>query len=218
MSENRMNRWLLALLYVLAFILLWEWLIPVMELTNTGQLRLFLTFIILSFVLSFFGVKWWITVPLKIIYIFGVVHTVYLEAVLPSISTTFVLISDLNSNFPILMNGDWESITNPFRTILFFVLLWMTTYLVRHWIETKRSMLIFYILTILFIAFIDTFSSYSADKAIFRIVATGLLLLGLLFISRLADRHNTVVSSRTFIAISLPLLFWLDSQDALRSN
>ena len=207
MRGNRMNRWLLALLYILAFALLLDWLIPIMELTNTGQLPLFLLFIVLAFMFSFFGVKWWITVPVKMIYIFWVVHSVYIGASLLSLKTIGVLVSDIASNFSIITNGGWEGMTNPFRTTLFFILLWMTTYLVRYWIETKRSILFFYILTVLFIAFIDTFSAYSADGAIFRIMATGLLLLGLLFISKLTDRYNSVVSLRTFIAVSIPLLF-----------
>ena len=117
------------------------------------------------------------------------------------------LSSDFLSNAPIIMNGDWESITNPFRTVLFFALLWMTTYLIRHWIEVRKSILLFYIMTILFIAFIDTFGGYAADGAIFRIMVTGLLLLGLLAITRLAEKHNTSISTGTFLAISVPLLF-----------
>lgn len=207
MSVTRMNRWFLVFLYLLAFILLWEWLIPIMELTNTGQLPLFLCFIILSFIFSLFRVKWWLSVPLKIIYIFLVVHFIYLEVILPSWGTTGVLVSDFMLNFTVLATGDWESMTNPFRTTLFFVLLWMTTYLIRHWIEMKKSILLFYIMTILFIAFIDTFTAYSAGSAIFRIMVIGFLLLGLLFISRLTDRYNAKFSLRTFLTILIPLLF-----------
>ena len=44
MSEIRIDRWLLAILYLLAFILLREWLLPVMELTDTGHLSLVFNF------------------------------------------------------------------------------------------------------------------------------------------------------------------------------
>ena len=131
----------------------------------------------------------------------------FFEKVLFTQETLVHLSGDFLSNAPIIMNGDWESITNPFRTVLFFALLWMTTYLIRHWIEVRKSILLFYIMTILFIAFIDTFGGYAADGAIFRIMVTGLLLLGLLAITRLAEKHNTSVPTGTFLAISIPLLF-----------
>ena len=131
----------------------------------------------------------------------------FFEKVLFTQETLVHLLSNFFANAPIIMNGDWESITNPFRTVLFFALLWMTTYLIRHWIEVRKSILLFYIMTILFIAFIDTFGGYAADGAIFRIMVTGLLLLGLLAITRLAEKHNTSVPTGTFLAISIPLLF-----------
>ena len=70
----------------------------------------------------------------------------------------------------------------------------------------RKKYLSFYIMTVIFIAFIDTFSAYSADGAIFRIMVTGLLLLGLLSISRLLKSMI-----RQFLRVHLrdcvPLLF-----------
>ena len=43
MTGTRIDRRLLVLLYILAFVLLREWLIPVIELTDTDHLTLFLT-------------------------------------------------------------------------------------------------------------------------------------------------------------------------------
>lgn len=41
------------LLYVLGFFLLWEWLRPVEELTDTSNVIVFLVFLILSLLLAF---------------------------------------------------------------------------------------------------------------------------------------------------------------------
>ncbi len=207
MTGVRMDRRLLALLYILAFVLLREWLMPVMELTDTNYLGLFLLFSAVAFLLSLAKVKKWIAVPIKIIYILWAIHYVFLDKVLFSKETMVYLFKDLISNVSIIISGDWDNITNPLKTILFFSLLWMTTYLIRHWIEVRKSILLFYIMTVVFIAFIDTFSPYSADGAIFRIMVTGLLLLGLLFISRLAEKHDTSISTGTFVSFSVPLLF-----------
>ncbi len=206
MTGKHMDRRLLVFLYILGFVLLREWLMPVMELTDTDYLGIFLLFVALSFLLALIRVKWWATVPVKLIYIVWVIHYVYMDKVLLSKETVLYLFRDVLSNVPIIIGGDWGNITNPFKTALFFLLLWMTTYLIRHWIEVKKSILLFYMMTVIFIAFIDTFSPYSAEGSIYRIMVAGLLLLGLLFISRLMDRHNKSVSTGAFIAMSLPLL------------
>ena len=206
MSNNRIDKRILALFYILAFVLLREWLVPVMELTGTEQLHLFLLFVILVFIFALAGFKWWLSIPFKLIYIFWVVHYVFFDKVLFSKESVGFLFHDLASNAMIIASGDWTSITNPFRTVLFFVLLWMTTYLIRHWMETRKSIFLFYIMTVVFIAFIDTFSAYSAEGAIFRIMITGLLLVGLLYISRLAEKHETPISAGVYASISVPLL------------
>ncbi|MEK5037015.1 DUF4129 domain-containing transglutaminase family protein [Sporosarcina sp. FSL K6-3457] len=207
MTGTRIDWRLLVLLYILGFVLLREWLIPVMELTDTDYLGLFLFFIVLSFLLALVRAKWWVTVPVKIIYIVWVVHYVYLDKVFISKDTVFYLLKDLMSNVPIIIGADWDNITNPFKTILFFFLLWMTTYLIRHWIEVRKSILLFYMMTVVFIATIDTFSPYSADGSIFRIMVAGLLLLGLLFISKLMERHQRSIPDGALIILLLPLLF-----------
>lgn len=217
MTGKKMDRRLLVLLYILGFVLLREWLMPVMELTDTDYLGIFLLFVALSFLLALIRVKWWVTVPVKLIYIVWVIHYVYMDKVLFSKDTALYLFKDVLSNVQIIIGADWDNITNPFKTALFFLLLWMTTYLIRHWIEVKKSILLFYMMTVIFIAFIDTFSPYSADGSIFRIMVAGLLLLGLLSVSKLIDKHNKSISAGAFIAMSLPLLSLVVMSAALAS-
>lgn len=207
MSEKWMNKGLLIVLYALSYLLLREWLMPVIELSDTDHLELFLGFILMAFFFSLIRVNWWLSGPVKLLYIFGVLHYVYLGKVLFSVETVRILLQNIFSNIMIIANGDWEELTNPFRTILFFLLLWMTTYLIRHWIEVRRSIFLFYAMTVIFLAFMDTFSAYSAEGAIFRIMMTGLLLLGLLHILKLADKGNVSISPSMFATIAVPLLF-----------
>lgn len=209
MNENRMSKWLLTLFYLLAFILLWEWLIPVAYLTETGYLSLFLLFIVISFLFAIYNVSWRYSAPIKIIYVFWAVHLVYLNQVFFSWQAVKILSADIFSNIAIVGQGNWIDITNPFRTILFYALLWMITYLIQYWIETKRSMVLFYIMTVVFIAFIDTFTNYSAGNSIVRVMAAGLFLLGLLSISKLIHDQNEKFSLRGFYAFALPLVGFL---------
>ena len=215
MSKTRTTKGFLVLLYILAFMLLREWLLPVMELSDTDHLLLFLMFIILAFILSLARFSWWISGPVKIFYIFEVLHFIYMDKVLFSKETATELLRDIFSNFSFIAIGDWGSITNPFRTILFFILLWMTTYLIRYWIEVRKNIFLFYAMSVLYIAFIDTFTEYSADGVIIRIMVSGLLLLGLLYITKLSERHDKAVSSRTFAAIAVPLLFFVIASGAV---
>ena len=207
MTGTQIDRRLLAILYLLSFVLLREWLLPVMELTDTNYLGLFLLFIAIVFVLALARAKWWLVVPVKFLYIVWAIQYIYLGEIWLSFSRVMYLLDNLLSNVPILASGDWENITNPFRTLLFFSLLWMTTYLIRHWIEVRKSILLFYSMTVIFVATIDTFSPLSTDSSIFIIMVTGLLLLGLLFISKLAEKHNTPISTGAFLSVSVPLLF-----------
>ena len=207
MSDIRIDKRLLSFMYLLAFILLREWLLPVMEITETGHLALFLIFVGLAFILVLAGAKWWISFPLKVIYIFCVVHYIFHGIFLFSKETIALLISNLYSNFAIMTSGDWQGITNPFRTVLFYILIWMATYLISYWIESRKNTFVFYASTVVFIALIDTFSSYSSDGSILRVMIAGLLLIGLLSVSRLAARHDTSISPRVFVTISVPLIF-----------
>ncbi|WP_432361120.1 transglutaminaseTgpA domain-containing protein [Sporosarcina sp. UB5] len=217
MNEGRTDMRFLILMYILAFILLWEWLLPVIELTDTDYIAVFLYFIGISFLFGLMKMRWWLSISLKIIYLFWTLHYIYFETVFLSRETISLLINDLLSNIGIIAAWNWVDITNPFRTVLFFVLLWMTIYLIRHWIEVRKSILLFYALTVVFIAVLDTFSSYSADGAIFRIMVSGLLLIGLLTISRISDKHGRRMGAPMFAAFSVPLLFAVICSSAFAS-
>lgn len=207
MTGTRIDRRLLVILYLLSFVLLREWLLPVMELTDTNYLGVFLLFIAIVFILALARAKWWIAIPVKLLYVVWAIQYIYLGEKWLSLRHVVYLVDDLLSNVPVLISGSWENITNPFRTLLFFSLLWMTTYLIRHWIEVRKSILLFYSMTVIFVATIDTFSPLSTTSSIFIIMVTGLLLLGLLFISKLAEKHNMPISMGAFLSISVPLLF-----------
>lgn len=217
MNEGKTDIRLLLMMYALAFILLMEWLLPVVDLTDTDHLGVFLYFIALSFIFGLLKFRWWVSISLKIIYLFLALHYVFFENVFLTQETTSLLITDLVSNFSFIAAGDWENISNPFRTVLFFILLWMTIYLIRHWIEVRKSIVLFYAMTVVFIAVLDTFSSYNADGAIFRIMMTGLLLIGLLTISKLAEKHGRKMSAGMFAGLSLPLLFAVIASGTLAS-
>ena len=206
MNEMRLDKWFLSVLYLLSIVMLREWLVPVMELTQTGQISLFLIFIGLAFFLSLVTDKWWVSALIKILYVIWAIHYMFFQVVFLTRETTKLLVEDLGSNIAVIFVGNWSEVSNPFRTMLFFILLWMITYLIRHWIESRKSIFLFYSMTIVFIAIIDTFTAYSAKGSILIIMITGLLLLGLLTIPKLAEKHNLSISSNKLATISIPLI------------
>lgn len=209
MKEMRMNRSLLVFLYILAFILLRESLLPIMALTETGYFYLFLLFMAFSFLLALLGVKWFFAVPLKLLYVLWSVQIIYFDSPMISWGVIPLIFRSVHFDISVVTTGEWHLISNVMRTLLFFLMLWMVTYLIQYWIEVKRSIFLFYFTTLAFLATVDTFSPYSVENSIFPVMITGLLLLGLLTITKLSAKYQLAFSFRQLPAVAMPLVFLL---------
>ncbi|UOK58273.1 transglutaminaseTgpA domain-containing protein [Bacillus sp. OVS6] len=84
-----------------------------------------------------------------------------------------------------MMEANWMEISSPFRTLLFFVLLWLLVYLINYWIIFQKRIMFFFIITIVYVTVLDTFTEYDASFAIVRIVVIGFVLIGLLYLERI---------------------------------
>ncbi|WP_285396117.1 transglutaminaseTgpA domain-containing protein [Lysinibacillus sp. fls2-241-R2A-57] len=175
----------LAIAYVIIFLILREWLIPVMELTNTGFLHLFLVFIGLSLVLSLFQVHPLLSGLVKFGYITWFIVFTYSENPLISGQTLPFLINEWKWNMTTILSGDFGQVSDAFRTTLFLVLIWMLIYLIHHWITVRKNIFYFFVLTVFFIATLDTFSDYDGKVAIVKVIVLGLMMTGFLFVKRL---------------------------------
>lgn len=209
MSDIRESRLLLAFLYLLTVILLREWLFPILELTGTGSSPVFLLFILFAFILSLLNTKWFITIPLKLLYILWTIEWIYLGSSIISLEILPFMVQTIAGDLSVIQTGKWHHISNAFQTFLFFLILWMLTYLIRYWIEVKRSIFLFYFTTIAFLATVDTFSPYSVEEAIFPVMLVGLLLLGLMTISKLTARYEIPLTFKRWSSFVVPLVFLL---------
>lgn len=209
MKGTRISYPLLVILYLLAFILIREWLLPVMELTKTSYMSLFLIFVGLSFLLALFNAKWWISVPLKILYILWAVQMIYNHTPLISLEGSLFVFQSIGLDVSSVVTGEWQQVSNVSRTLLFFLLLWMITYLIHYWIEVKRSLFLFYFTTVAFLATLDTFSSYSVNDSILPVMVVGLLLLGLLTIIKLLSSYQLPFNFKKIMPMFVPLIFLL---------
>ncbi|MGE7676028.1 transglutaminase TgpA family protein [Lysinibacillus sp. NPDC094403] len=175
----------LAIAYVIIFLILREWLIPVMELTNTGVFHLFLVFIGLSLALNLFQVHPLLSGLVKFGYITWFIVFIYSKSPLFSGETLPFLMHELKWNMTTILSGDFGQVSDSFRTVLFLALIWMLIYLIHHWITVRKNIFYFFALTVFFIATLDTFSDYDGKVAIVKVVVLGLIMTGLLFVKRL---------------------------------
>ncbi|WP_079504143.1 transglutaminase TgpA family protein [Mesobacillus jeotgali] len=176
------------LLYIFSFLLLWEWLRPLKELTDTGHLSVFLGFVFVSLMMSFFNMP---IVPgafIKIIIILYCVHFMYFEGTFFSAEWFVQLGNEIMANAVIIINAEWTEISNIFRTLLFFVLLWLMAYLIQYWLINRKRIFVFFFMTLVYITVLDTFTPYEADAAIVRTVIAGFAVMGMLSYYRVADR------------------------------
>jgi transglutaminase-like putative cysteine protease len=206
MKKDLQNKWVKAIFYTLVFFLLREWLLPILELTDTNYLSIFLAFIVLCFIFSFFSLPWWLSGPGKLLYIGWVLVFIYTNEVFFTGEAISFLYNDLITNVNALFNRDWSIVTNSFRTVLFFSLLWMTAYLIHHWITVRLNIFLFFFMTVVFIAALDTFSPYVGDDSILRVMILGLLLSGLLKVAKILEQNHLPVTSEKYGSLVVPLI------------
>jgi len=203
MNRTYLSRGEQVVLFVMIFIILQEWLKPVMELTSTGYFDLTSVFIALCLVVSLFELPLIVSWVLKLGYIIWFVNKVYNEA---GISVFSFLQEEVLVNFEAVRYGEWGFVTNSFRTFLFFVLIWMLVYLIHHWITVRMSIFYFLVMTVFFIATLDTYSEYDGSIAIVKVLLVGLVMSALLFLKRFVLKRNILIDWNAIMKLMVPVV------------
>ncbi|MEE1130810.1 MAG: transglutaminaseTgpA domain-containing protein [Caryophanon sp.] len=196
----------LAVYYTLIFLILYEWLVPVMELTNTGYIHYFMLFIVLSIICVLLKLRSWFSAVIKVVYILWFITLTHGGMHLVQLDGMRFLLSEVTYNAQQLLAGDFSYITNSIRTILFFVLLWMLMYLIHYWMTVRYSLFYFLVMTIFFIAALDTFSTYDGKFAIIKVLLYGLVLTGMLVLKQIITAHDIRLSWKQAVLYTLPLV------------
>lgn len=182
-------------LYMFGFLLLWEWLRPVEQLTTTDHIEMFVIFILLSFTLAFLRMKWIWQMIIKLWFIFFSVNMFHYEEGFFQFRWITFITNDLTTNFSRIVARNWLGLTNEFRTFLLFILLWLMVYLVHYWLLNRKRIFIFFFMTLIYITVLDTFTLYSAKTAIIRTVIVGFAVMGMLTYYRILAKENVNVES-----------------------
>nr|WP_280518656.1 transglutaminaseTgpA domain-containing protein [Lederbergia wuyishanensis] len=190
----------------MGFFLVWEWIRPLDQITHTGEIHYFVIFIAASLSLNILPVYTWFRQLLKtgliivfLYIVFGRGHTTFTEWI-------YVFFNDIYMNVKMLLSWNVDDLSDMFRTLLFFVLLWIMTYLLSYWLMIRKRIFIFYIMTILYVTVLDTFTVYNAEWAIVRIVGIGFALLGILFFQRLLEKEQIRNRSNLLSKWVIPLI------------
>ncbi|WP_349409282.1 transglutaminase domain-containing protein [Pseudalkalibacillus sp. SCS-8] len=175
------------LLYMLGFLLFWEWLRPLSTFTDTHYLSIFVLFAAFLFTISYFELPIWLSFPLKLLALAYAIHTIYFPVSFFDLEWVSYLINDLIAGFDRALARDWNGLSNLSRTFLFLVLLWLISYLMHYWLIQARRIFLFFLITVLYVTVVDTFTPYDASASIIRTVIIGFVLLGILQFIRIIE-------------------------------
>lgn len=207
MDQQTFDRLALFSFYLLGFFLLWEWLRPLQELTDIGSMFVFITFLGLLFILYFFTVKIiWKSIVLVAVILWAI-HLLHYNT-LPFIGGQWItlFVTELINSMSMMIQQQWAELADSFRTLMFFLLLWMMTYLVHYWVVIRRNIFLFFIMSVLYVTILDTFTTFDGNWAIVRLFIMGFLLVGGLTFYRLIQRENITITKKQFSLYAIPLV------------
>ncbi|MCY7619021.1 DUF4129 domain-containing transglutaminase family protein [Bacillus pumilus] len=202
-THQRQSRFELFIYYAIAFLLLWEWLRPLQDFTETSHTSYFIIFIGLTCLFTFFRLKWYVTFPICTGMILLALYLIFYQA---EPSYPAALFADIKDNITFMSTGMWSDMYPSFRTLLFYILLWLLVYLLHYWVVYQQRIFFFLLMTIVYVTILDTFTPYDATFAIVRIMVFGFCLLGLLYFDRLRSAEGIRVSQKARLKWFLPML------------
>ena len=191
--------------YAVLFLILREWLKPIIELTSMNYLNVFMAFIAICFLLNVLQINFIVSAAVKMLFMAIAVTRIYSGFWLWSGEGFSFLIDDIRINIGALLGFDFAGITNPFRTVLFFVLLWMLAYLMHYWLTVRMSIFYFLVLTIFFIATLNTFTAYDGTSGIVMVLMLGLLVSAVLYLKRMLFQTGESLNLKQFMLFVLPI-------------
>jgi transglutaminase-like putative cysteine protease len=205
-TENRQIV-LNAIIYIGSFILFWEWLRPLEQITDTENIFIFVLYTAFCFFLSYMQLKWWITSPLKLLGLLFILDGLFFYDGFLSKIWIQTFIGDIKWNVSAMLSQNWWDMTPLFRSLLFLVLLWLMSYLLYYWFVVAKRVLFFVVLTFIYITIIDTFTAYDAKFAIVRSFLVAMIIVGITSFQRVLLKEKIFrVPKEKYGAWILPLI------------
>lgn len=167
------------LLFAAGFLLFWEWLRPLEQITDTGNLYLFVIYTAICFTASFFISNKLAVFLVKAFALLFIMDFLFIEPFFFSIEWFQIVLMEINYNIGAILDNNWLAITAFFRSFLFLLLLWLMSYLLHFWFIVANKFFLFVLLTVVYLAVLDTFTIYDAQMPIVRTFIISFLMLGI---------------------------------------
>lgn len=168
-----------VILYSSGLLLFLEWLYPVEKITNTTDLQVFIIYTIFCFLISIVRLQIVVSFLLKGTGLLLILNKLYFNEMFLSKLWLESFYTEFTFNVSLLFAQSFVELTPLFRSFLFLLLIWLMSYLVYYWFVERKQVLLFILLTFVFIALLDTFTAYNASISIIRIFIISLFVLGL---------------------------------------
>lgn len=202
MTHHRRFNLYNIVLYLLGFILIWEWLRPLEVVTDTANSIYFVIFTAICFSLYFLRLPLWLSMPLRFILLLYILHDLFFEGSFIAMSWISSFYEDLVINTSALFDSQWFEMSDLYRSFLFLTLLWVMSYLIHYWLIHAKRIFGFYLLTIIYLGVLDTFTKYDAGNAIVRTIIIGFIMLGTLQMLRLKEKEEVQIRSYWLVPLS----------------
>ncbi|WP_340082494.1 DUF4129 domain-containing transglutaminase family protein [Terribacillus sp. FSL K6-0262] len=198
--------WIRYVIYVCGFLLFWEWLRPLDEISDTGNLPIFILFTASCFILSAIRMPWWLRFVLKLAALMIVLQVSVMEENLIAGGWLSFIRTELPANLQLLFTGEFASLTPFFRTLLFLILLWLMSYLLYYWFIVANRIFFFIIMTFLYIGILDTFTPYDGSEAVVRVFLISFFAMGISAFARLYQGGEKKQFPKQLLLWTVPLL------------
>ncbi|MCD5325995.1 MULTISPECIES: transglutaminase-like domain-containing protein [Pontibacillus] len=196
-----------GIVYLCGFLLFWEWLRPLEQITDTANIAVFVVYAAFCFFLSFIRLPWFLSMPLKLVGLAFVLDGLFIgERFLSGEWFRFVY-EHIQFNIEVMVANQWWQMTPLFRSMLFLLLLWLMSYLLYYWFVVAKRTSFFVILTIVYVTILDTFTIYDGKGAIIRTFLISLVVMGLSsFVKEMEKESITIKGRRVYQAWIVPLV------------
>ncbi len=175
--------WLAA---IFLFCLLREWLLPLLELTDTAELGAFYYIIAGVLVLDTLLRARWLTIVANLGLVFWLIHHSFFVTPFFQVEWIKDLVAGIERDIPLAMQQKWLEMSIISRNFLFYLLLLCLVTLLSYLVLRQRQAMWFVFITEAYLAILDTFMPYKADGAIMRALVAGFLLLAVTHFTSMA--------------------------------
>lgn len=158
-------------------ILVLEWLRPLPIITDSTEVHLFGIYFAICMLASYLLKSKVFKILIKASAIIFILNYFFLDEVPLSSEWFQEWTEKISFNFEWTSIEGWQGANPFFRTFLFLLLLWLLSYLLHYWLIIASRFLPLIIMTVIYLAIIDTFTAYDAKYAIIRVGALSLFML-----------------------------------------